>query len=648
MVLATPEQMRELDDKTIKDYGIPGIVLMENAAAGVCEEIVWLASRCDGGNSAPHSPSNSSYRDSLNGILGGSCIRAPHLAVNSSYRDSCNSMLYVTGSGTPHRIGVLFLCGKGNNGGDGFAAARRLYQLMNKYANVCLTDGERCAFVIKILILAERGEIKGDAEKNLNICEKLDMDITYADAANISDVLDVCLKSADIVVDGIFGTGFRGAAAGGYEAAIKSINSYRDRNVGYSGEVFADGAVNSGSNRKFKALSIDTPSGLDTSSGRADGACIKADVTVALGLIKIGLITGKDAGCAGRVICRDIGIPEAAIRDMPFSTHLVTDGMVRGLLKGREKDSHKGDYGRVMIITGSPGMTGAGCLTAEAALRTGAGLVYLAVPGGIANIYESGVREAITLGVGGRSAEYFGADGAREALAAQIKADVIAIGPGMSVKEGVAEAVAEVLAGARAATSRGGGALIADAVTAIEAKSHVIDAKAYADGGVEASRSANTLVIDADALNAISKDLGILNIIRGAAILTPHEGEMARLIGVSAEAVHENRLVVARDFAKKYGVVLVLKGHRTIVALPSGMAYVNPTGNPGMATAGAGDVLTGMLAALAASGLDAGNAAIAAVYLHGLAGDMAAERLGETSVIAGDIVMHIAPAIKSL
>jgi NAD(P)H-hydrate epimerase len=184
----------------------------------------------------------------------------------------------------------------------------------------------------------------------------------------------------------------------------------------------------------------------------------------------------------------------------------------------------------------------------------------------------------------------------------------------MSVKEGVAEAVAEILAGAFA----------------------------------ETAHETKPFVIDADALNAISKDLSILRKMKGTAILTPHEGEMARLTGISTDAIRENRLKAARDFAEKYGVVLVLKGHRTIVALPDGIAYINPTGNPGMATAGAGDVLTGMIAALAAGGLDAGSAAIAAVYLHGLAGDIAAERLGEASVVAGDIVSHIAPAIKTL
>jgi NAD(P)H-hydrate epimerase len=308
--------------------------------------------------------------------------------------------------------------------------------------------------------------------------------------------------------------------------------------------------------------------------------------------------------------------------------------MIARLIKRRVRDSHKGDYGKVMIITGSPGMTGAGCLAAEAALRAGAGLVYLAVPAGLSHVYETAVKEAVTLGLGGDANVYFGVDEAAKALAAAGKMDAVAIGPGLSTKEGVVEAVAKIFAGCAADCAVDG---VAEEIAEILVGSASVG-----------SRFRGTLVIDADALNAIAKDLSVLAKAKAPTVLTPHVGEMERLAGISAEEINKNRLQAAEDFAKKHSIVLVLKGRRTVVALPDGRKYINPTGNPGMATAGSGDVLTGIITALAAGGLDAGEAAIAAVYLHGLAGDFASAQLGEASVIAGDIVNHIASAFKHI
>jgi len=759
--------MRELDGKAINKYGIPGIVLMENAAAGVCEEILRLAS-------ADNPCGRSAHR-----------VGAPDVGASRMAARTC---------------AVLFVCGKGNNGGDGFAAARRLYQMMNPYT---VRRGE-FEFRIGIIVLAEREEIRGDARANLNICEKLKMNIAFVNTGNVSRKMELYLSEADIVVDAIFGTGFRGAAEGVYDTAIRMINllRYEADNGGSakapsfgtakalpigtakalpigtaktlpigtaktppfgtakalpigtaktppfgtakalpigkapgSGVLSVAGALGAlgvsdspgtsgalgvvgvsgtmgvlgvpgtvgatdvvgivgatgvpgasdvsgvlgslgilgtldtlarGRNR-YKILSVDVPSGIDASTGIVDGVCVKADVTVTLGLVKTGLVTGKNADYAGEVFCCDIGIPEAAIRDISPDTFMITQETVAGLLKRREKDSHKGDYGRAMIITGSPGMTGAGCLAAEASLRSGAGLVYIAAPGGLSHIYETALREAITLAVGDSSSIriseaaisdllFSGTDvvGAGAPSAGVVGAgapgeDIVGAGaPGEDIVG--SDVLSEDVFGAGApgaGTPRSG--VLRRRMDAIALGPGMSTEKDVAGAVASVVRGVDIpLILDADALNIIAEDIEMLDAIKAPTVLTPHLGEMARLMGVSAEVISENRLGAARAFAAKHKVCLVLKGHRTIIALPDGRAFVNVTGNPGMATAGSGDVLTGMITAFAAGGMDVTDASVAAVFLHGLAGDLAAEKLGETSIKAGDIIDFIGQAFKAV
>ncbi|MDR3121882.1 MAG: NAD(P)H-hydrate dehydratase [Clostridiales bacterium] len=515
-ILTTPARMRELDRAAIRDYLIPGLILMENAAAGIAGYVL----------------------DRGRGLLG------------------------------PERS-VLVVCGKGSNGGDGFAVARKLHM-------------GGCGVIV--LVLAAREEIGGDAKTNLSICDRLGLNLIFATEATVRDVLPFCLARAELVVDAIFGTGFRGRPEGLYEIAIRAINE---------------------SNKKV--VSVDAPSGLDGLTGIAAGVCIRADVTLALGLKKIGLLSGPDAGLAGQIELIDIGIPaELTDGDDEKDIRLVTDGAVRALLPERRPDAHKGDFGKIMIVTGSPGMTGAGCLAAEAALTAGAGLVYLAVPGSLSQIYETAVKEAITLCAGSNVDRTISSESADAIAGFSGRMDAVAVGPGLSANQDTLRAVRKLLAAVQ-----------------------------------------KPLVIDADALNAVAGDVAVLSRLKAPAVLTPHEGEMARLLDTAVANVSRNRLALARAFAAKWRVTLILKGHRSVIALPDGRAFINPTGNPGMATAGAGDALTGIVAAFLGAGMDAGDAAVAAAYLHGLSGDLAAKELGERSVRASDIIRCLPAALSS-
>ena len=517
-ILVTPAQMREIDTAITRDYGIPGLILMESAASGIADYII-------------------AHADEL----------MPPTAERS----------------------VLAVCGKGNNGGDGFAVARKLFHR---------------DFGVLILVLADRSEIENEAKVNLEICERLGIDIIFANKDTIGDILPFCLARAELIIDAIFGAGFRGRTESVNEIAIRAINESHK-----------------------KVVSVDIPSGLDGQSGTAGGECVRADVTLALGLLKMGLMTGPDISYAGKVELIDFGIPDELIEKAAWNTRLVCGRNVGALLTPRRRNTHKGDYGKLMIVTGSPGMTGAGCLAAEAALTAGAGLVYLAVPGALAQIYETAVRETVTLCAGTNVEGIINYECADAISSYSGRMDAVAIGPGMSNEAETARAIRRIL------TSIG-----------------------------------KPVVIDADALSAVATDISILERLKAPAVLTPHEAEMARLLGTAAANVTRNRLSLAREFASKLRVVIVLKGHHTIVAMPDGRALVNTTGNPGMATAGAGDVLTGIIAAFIGMGMPAGDAAAAGVHLHGLAGDCAAGELGERSVRASDIIRYMPAAFRKL
>lgn len=473
------------------------------------------------------------------------------------------------------RSNTVIIAGKGNNGGDALAVAKHLY---NK------------GFSITVFIIAKRDEIKGDAAINLNILEKIGVecrmiynkDQSYENqgAKKQLEILKEELKHAVLVIDGIFGTGIKAEITGLYADVINMVNE--------SGE---------------NVVSIDIPSGVNGENGKVMGTCIKACRTVTFGLPKIGLVIHPGCEYTGEVIIADIGFPQKAIEQLEIKTHIIDENMVKEIIPLRKSDSNKGDYGRVLILSGSNGMTGSGCLTANAALRSGAGLVYLGVPKSLAFSYEINSVESITIPL--EDSELGNLSGKSiDQIAEQMKdKNVIAMGMGLSDKE------------------------------------EIFDVVKYIVGTSEIP-----LVLDADALNSISGDVSVLGSLKVDAVITPHPGEMARLAGITIEDVQNNRIEVARDFAQKWKITTVLKGSKTIVAAPDGGIFINTSGNPGMATAGSGDVLTGIIAALIGQGIKVRDAAIAGVYIHGLAGDLAAFRKGEYSLLASDIINYLPEA----
>lgn len=512
MKIVTPHEMREIDRRCIETLGIPGIVLMENAAVRLVDEI----------------------EKDLGQVAG-------------------------------KRI-VLF-AGKGNNGGDAFAAARHLF---NKGA------------LVSVVLLAESTDIKGDALVNLKILENMGLCLISAAQTNSMEKVCEVLAAADLVVDGIYGTGFKGEIEGSVQEIVECINRSRKR-----------------------IMAIDIPSGLDGETGRAAVSCIRAHKTVTFGFPKTGLMIHPGCEYAGELVVVDIGIPYRIVEDMDIRMHWIEEAGAVKLLPGRPADSNKGDYGRVLIVSGSVGMTGAGCLSAEAALRTGAGLVYLAVPAAIASIYDAVLTESITLPLEDKGRGYLD-KGCLDAIQKHLeRCHVAAVGPGLSAGGDIPVIVGEII-----------------------------------------KRSPVPLVLDADALNAIAADVRVLGKKSCDIVVTPHPGEMARLMGISIDDVQNNRVRAAREFAAQWKVIAVLKGARTVIALPDGTVYLNTTGNPGMATAGTGDVLTGMIAGLAGQGVPLAEAAVASVYLHGCAGDEAAAEKGMYGMIAGDLVRRLPYTMK--
>ena len=337
------------------------------------------------------------------------------------------------------------------------------------------------------------------------------------------------------------------------------------------------------------------------------GTAIKADTTVTFAIPKRGHLLYPGCEFTGKLHIADISIPEAALKRESIYLHLLTEDDMRGLISPRPADSHKGSFGHILVISGSIGKSGAAAMTSLAGLRTGAGLVTLATPESVQPIVAERLTEVMTCPLAETGEKTIASSAVEKILKFSEDKEVIAIGPGLTTHKDTATLVRR---------------LIKD----IEAP----------------------IIIDADALNALSDHPEILRERRSPAILTPHPGEMGRLTGKSTAEVQKDRIGISRDFATEYGVYLILKGAHTVIAEPSGEVYLSPTGNPGMATAGTGDALTGILAGLISQGVDISSAVRLGVYLHGLAGDIAAEEVGMIGMLAGDLINRIPAAIRKL
>jgi ADP-dependent NAD(P)H-hydrate dehydratase / NAD(P)H-hydrate epimerase len=464
-------------------------------------------------------------------------------------------------------VGVL--CGLGNNGGDGFVVARTLVQR---------------GVETSVFLLGGVADVRGDARTNLEVLGRIGLTVVEITNAQEWELHFSEISRCELLVDAILGTGFHGQLSGLLETVVADVNGLG-----------------------VPVVAIDLPTGVSADTPDVAGEAIDASMTVTLAAPKIPLILPPADSHSGDLVIADIGIPLPLLDDVegPY-IELLTRERMREIVPARTADSHKGDFGRVLVIAGSLGRSGAAHLAALGALRSGAGLVTIATPRCCVPIVAAMAPEYMTEALEETAAgtvDYAALDRVLD-----FKADVIAVGPGLGQSPGTA---------------------------------------AFVHGLVE--RAGVPLVIDADALNAFAGDPERLAGRDGVdVVITPHPGEMARLLNTSIEAVQHDRLRHATEFAARHRVHVVLKGHRTIIAGPENRAFINLTGNAGMATGGTGDLLTGMIAAWCGQLLDAEAACKLAVYLHGSAGDLAEADEGDVALVASDIAARLGDAVMEL
>lgn len=519
MKLVTSQQMRELDRRTIEEFGIPGEELMEEAGRGVAHYIVRLAS--------------------------------------------------YAGFDRPQ---VRLIAGRGNNGGDAFVAARYLH------------DHE---FPVEVLLAGTVGDVQGDARTHLQIMRE--SKIALIERPTPDDWEEERRNDrgeAVLLVDGILGTGTRGPARGPAAAAIDYINA------------LSPGAY---------VVSIDIPSGLNADTGIAEGSVVRADLTVTMGLPKIGLAVADGVEYSGVVEVLDIGIPAEYVDDVESECELICGSDLAPIFPRRSRISHKGDYGHVLLIGGARGYSGAIALAGQAALRSGCGLVTVLTPDSIANVVASHAAEIMVRGApetdgGSISAACW--DTWRERIN---EFDALLIGPGMTRHDDTLEIIRRILDECR-----------------------------------------KPLVLDADALNVLQGRPQWLKKAAGPVVITPHPGEFARLTSQKISEVQADRIGKARECAQSTDAVVVLKGAGTVIAHPGRPVQINLTGNPGMAAGGTGDVLAGLLTGLVGRHVDPFDAARAAVYLHGKAADILAWSRTQAGYTAGDIIEQMPNVLQEM
>jgi hydroxyethylthiazole kinase-like uncharacterized protein yjeF len=461
---------------------------------------------------------------------------------------------------------IALIAGKGNNGGDGFVIAR---QLLNRGISV------------KAFLLTDPKTLRGDAETNFQIFQRMKGEVISVPSSKDYQKVKKDLEKFDLLIDGIFGTGLDAEVRGYYREVIDHLNTLQKT-----------------------IIAIDIPSGLNADTGKPLGTAIRASLTITFGLPKVGHLISPGLDYVGEVKVIDIGIPKRLVEEEKIQTYLLEDEEIRKWLSiPRRPDTHKGDYGHLLVIAGSVGKTGAGAMACEAALRMGVGLVTLAIPKSLNPIMEMKLTEVMTEPLPETPKQTLSLRAFNSILHLCENKRVVIIGPGLG-------------------TFKETQSLILKLVKTLNLP----------------------IVLDADGLTALAIQTKILTAANRPLILTPHPGEMARLIGSTVKEVQEDRIGISRKFSQTHHVYLVLKGHRTLIATPKGEVFINPTGNPGMASGGTGDVLTGMIGGLISQGFDILPSLQISVYLHGLAGDGVVREIGEKSLIATDIIEKI-PAL---
>ena len=437
---------------------------------------------------------------------------------------------------------------------------------------------------VSVFVAGSLEEIKGDARVNLEVLGRLGLSVVEIGNEQQWELHSSEVSSCDIIVDAIFGTGLSTPIAGTLETIVADVNEMG-----------------------IPVVSIDLPSGMSADTHQLIGPCVQASLTVTLAAPKLPLVVTPAASRAGELVIADIGIPGEVIEEVTGPRiAIITPEPLREHLRPRPAEAHKGDFGHVLVVAGSRGKSGAAHLAGMAALRSGAGLTTVATPASVLPIVASLAPEYMTEALNETPAGRLDASAVQQVLALQH--DVIAVGPGIGVDAGTREFMWTLL-----------------------------------------ERAGVPVVVDADGLNAFDDEPARLFAREGQTIIvTPHPGEMARLLGTSAADVQADRLGMAVNFATTHHVYVVLKGSRTIIATPEGAVHINLTGNAGMATGGTGDVLTGAIAGWLAQLMDAELACRLGVYLHGLAGDLADADVGEVAMTAGDVLDHLGDAALEL
>lgn len=510
MKIVSIEAMRLLDDRTIKEKGIPGKELMDRAGLCVANEVEAYLER-----------------NQLEGAI------------------------------------IRLIAGRGNNGGDAFAAAYHLFQR---------------DLLPLVLLAGTVDQVKGDAAEHLERMQEEEIALLEVATPEEWDELRNELRSGTVIVDGLLGTGTKGPVRGPTAAAIDFIRAC---------------------SRRSYVVAIDVPSGLDPDTGTVQGPAVQADLTVSIGLPKRGLLADTALPYVGKLEVVDIGFPREYVEELPGEEggEALHRSDVLPWFSRRDRGAHKGNYGHVVLIGGARGYAGAMSMATAAAARCGAGLVSALVPESIAPIVAAYCPEVMVHAAPETDTGSLAARGWAQWAKRLGDFDAIGLGPGMTRHADTREWVQQVL-----------------------------------------QKVSCPVVLDADALSVLADEPSLLSAASCPVVCTPHPGEFATLFGLSVEEVQADRVRHARDQAKQAGITLVLKGARTVIAQPDGLAYINMTGNPGMATGGTGDVLTGMITSLLGQGHAPFQAAGAGVWIHGEAGDRVAANRSETTLLASDLL----------
>ncbi len=510
MRVVTNAEMKKIDGLAIRQMGIPGPVLMENAGRG-CVDVLQK------------------YFD-LPGLK------------------------------------VLVVCGKGNNGGDGFVMTRHL---LNRHA------------CVKTVLLGRERELKGDALRNYRLMKNANCEVISA--SRIAQLRNLSREfHPDVIVDAVFGTGFTGIPQGIFGQAIEFMNE---------SEAFI--------------LSVDIPSGINGNDGQCTNTCVIADATATMCLPKRGHYLFPGRAFCGELHVIDIGVPYSLINAGFPRTVEFED--IFSLLPFRPPDGNKGTFGSILVIAGARGFCGAAAMAARAALKAGAGFVRLAAPRGIIDSLEATLLEVVKIPLEQTDAETI-SPAAIEDLKLFLKSSTaIVVGPGITTNPETAVFIKRLLTQIRV-----------------------------------------PCIIDADAINIIAQSPEIAKKIHAPVIMTPHPGELARLIKSTPQMINRNRFDIAAECARKFNCVLVLKGAPTLIAAPDGKTYVNTTGNSGLASAGSGDVLVGLISGLVAQKQSLLHAAVTGVFMHGLAADLAMKESSEYTLTAADLIEYTPRAFNHI